>query len=110
MYGQQATKSTSVAVAPKSSAPSESAALENSASGSSGDSSAVQDFLKYAKMNPFDRMRANILRSMNVTEADLQRMTPEQRSSVEQKIKEAIEREMSEKKGQQPGSLVDMSA
>ncbi|MBR0843518.1 hypothetical protein JQ607_25250 [Bradyrhizobium liaoningense] len=74
-----------------------------------GDGSVEQDFLKYAKMNPFDRMRAGILKSMNLTEADLAKMTPDQRAAVEQKIRDAIENQL-EKKGQPPGSLVDQSA
>jgi len=77
--------------------------------GASGDSSVVQEFLKYAKMNPFDRMRAAILKSMNLSEADLANMTPDQKAAVEQKIRDAIEKQL-EKKGQQPGSLVDQSA
>ncbi|MCP3395095.1 hypothetical protein NLM27_40845 [Bradyrhizobium sp. CCGB12] len=77
--------------------------------GASGDSSVAQEFLKYAKMNPFDRMRAAILKSMNLSEADLANMTPDQRAAVEQKIRDAIEKQL-EKKGQQPGSLVDQSA
>ncbi|MCP1791806.1 hypothetical protein [Bradyrhizobium japonicum] len=75
----------------------------------SGDSSVVQEFLKYAKMNPFDRMRAAILKSMNLSEADLANMTPDQKAAVEQKIRDAIEKQL-EKKDQQPGSLIDQSA
>ncbi|MBR0823142.1 hypothetical protein JQ627_34990 [Bradyrhizobium liaoningense] len=75
----------------------------------SGDSSVVQEFLKYAKMNPFDRMRAAILKSMNLSEADLANMTPDQRAAVEQKIRDAIEKQL-EKKDQKPGSLIDQFA
>lgn len=77
--------------------------------GPSSDGSVVEEFLKYAKMNPFDRMRANILKSMNLSEADLQKMSPDQKAAVEQKIKDAIQKEL-EMKDQQPGSLVDVSA
>ncbi|MCP3402726.1 MULTISPECIES: hypothetical protein [unclassified Bradyrhizobium] len=108
-FGYQAAKATSSAAGTKAQATAGSGLSQASEDGASGDSSVVQDFLKYAKMNPFDRMRASILKSMNLTDADLAKMTPDQRAAVEQKIREAIEKEL-EKKGQQPGSLVDQSA
>src|SRR5262245_57464169 len=104
-FGYQAAKATSSATITKMSTASNRANED----GGSGDSSVVQDFLKYAKMNPFDRMRAGILKSMNLTDADLAKMPPDQRAAVEQKIKDAIEK-LLEKKDQQTGSLVDISA
>jgi hypothetical protein len=68
-----------------------------------------QEFLKYAQMNPLDRMRANILKSMGLSEADLQNMTPQQRQAVEQKIKDLIEQEF-HKNAEKKGQLVDLSA
>lgn len=68
-----------------------------------------EEFLKYARMSPMDRMRANILKSMGLTEQDLQNMSPQQRQAVEQKIKDLIEQSFhnnADKKGQ----LVDVSA
>ncbi|MDN4985617.1 hypothetical protein QY049_20860 [Bradyrhizobium sp. WYCCWR 13022] len=109
LFAYQAAKATSPTIATKTTETSTGETVQANEDGASGDSSAVADFLKYVKMNPFDRMRAGILKSMNLTDADLAKMTPDQRAAVEQKIKDAIEEQL-EKKGQQPGSLVDLSA
>jgi hypothetical protein len=109
IFGYQPAKSSSSSAASKPSATDNGGLPQASEDGASGDSSVVQDFLNYAKMNPIDRMRASILKSMNLTEADLAKMTPDQQAAVEQKIRDAIEKQL-EKKGQQPGSLIDQSA
>ncbi|MFK4653482.1 hypothetical protein ABIF97_003416 [Bradyrhizobium japonicum] len=109
IFGYQPAKAGSATGASKASVTDNGGPSQVSEDGASGDSSVVQEFLKYAKMNPFDRMRAAILKSMNLSEADLANMTPDQKAAVEQKIRDAIEKEL-EKKGQQPGSLVDQSA
>lgn len=75
----------------------------------SKDNSVVQDFLKYAKLNPFDRMRAGVLKSMNLSEADVAKMSPDQRSALEQKIRDVIEQQLN-KTTQQSGRPVDVSA
>ena len=75
----------------------------------SKDSSVVKDFLKYAKMSPFDRMRAGVLKSMNLSEADVAKMSPDQRTALEQKIRDVIEKQL-DKTTQQSGRLVDVSA
>ena len=108
-FGYQAAKATSSATVTKMSTASSRGIGQANEDGGPGDSSVVQDFLKYAKMNPFDRMRAGILKSMNLTDADLAKMPPDQRAAVEQKIKDAIEKQL-EKKQPQTGSLVDQSA
>jgi hypothetical protein len=68
-----------------------------------------QEFLKYAHMNPIDRMRANILKSMGLTEDDVKNMPPQQRQALEQKIKDLIEQEV-HKSADKKGQLVDVSA
>ena len=61
----------------------------------SGAGDAVQNFLDYAKETPAQRMRDSILKSMGLTEADLNSMDPAKRKAVEdmitQKIKDAAE-------------------
>ncbi|MDA9425000.1 hypothetical protein [Bradyrhizobium sp. CCBAU 53380] len=109
LFSYQPAKAGSSAAASKPSATNNGGLLQASDDGPSGDSSVEQDFLNYATMNPFDRMRASILKSMNLTEADLAKMTPEQQAAIEQKIRDAIETQL-EKKSQQPGSLIDRSA
>jgi hypothetical protein len=69
----------------------------------------VQQFLDLAKMNPFDRMRANILKSMGISEQDLANMSPQERQAVEDKIRQMIEQQF-KKNADQKGQVVDMSA
>ncbi|KGT78201.1 hypothetical protein MA20_18920 [Bradyrhizobium japonicum] len=109
IFGYQPAKAGSATGASKPSVTDNGGLPQANEDSASGDSSVVQEFLKYAKMNPFDRMRAAILKSMNLSEADLANMTPNQRAAVEQKIRDAIEKQL-EKKDQQPGSLIDQSA
>lgn len=69
----------------------------------------VQQFMDYAKMNPMERMRANILKSMGLTEDALKQMSPEQQKAVEQKIEQMIKQELQKNAGQ-TGQVVDVSA
>jgi hypothetical protein len=69
----------------------------------------VKQFLDYAKMSPMERMRANILKSMGLTEDDLKKMSPEQQKAVEQKIEQIIKQEL-EKNAGTTGQVVDVSA
>ncbi|WP_050424155.1 hypothetical protein [Bradyrhizobium tropiciagri] len=75
----------------------------------SSDDTVEQKFLKYAQMSPMDRMRANILKGMGLSEEDLKTMTPDQRAAVEQKIKELIEQAFQRNAGK-AGQAVDISA
>ena len=69
----------------------------------------VQQFLDYAKMDPIHRLRANILKSMGLTEDDLKNMTPEQQKAVEQKIEQLMQEQL-KKNANKPGQVVDVSA
>jgi hypothetical protein len=89
--------------------PQDAGASAQSAPGGLGDTSVEQQFLKYAQMSPMDRMRANILKSMGLSEEDLKNMTPEQQKAVEQKIKDLIEQQF-EKNAGKAGQAVDISA
>jgi hypothetical protein len=89
-------------------------AASNSASslasdGGLGAGSVEQEFLKFAKMSPLDRLRANILRDMGLNEDDLKSLSPAERSAVEQKIKQLIEEQL-QKSDAKPGQLMDVSA
>lgn len=57
---------------------------------SSSDKSVEQQFLDYGKMSPIDRMRANILKSMNLNEDQLKTMSADERQKVEDLIKEKL--------------------
>jgi len=56
-----------------------------------------------------ERMRAQILKSMGLTEDDLKKMSPEQQKAVEQKIEQIIKQELQKNAGT-TGQVVNVSA
>ena len=86
-----------------------STASSGSAGSASQDNSIVQEFLNYAKMSPIDRLRANIMKSMGLTQQDLDKMTPAQQQAVEQKIEQLIQQEL-QKNADKTGQVVNVSA
>ena len=84
------------------------ATASNSAAASQ-DNSVVQDFLNYAKESPAERLRTSILKSMGLTEQQLDQMPPAQRQAVEKKIEDIIKQKL-QQNGGQPGQLVNASA
>lgn len=78
-------------------------------SASQGDS-IVQEFLNYAKMNPIDRLRAGIMKSMNITQQQLDAMPPAEQQAVEQKIEQLIKEQLAKNTNNQSGQLVNFSA
>ncbi|MBN2751874.1 MAG: hypothetical protein JXQ84_04125 [Rhodospirillaceae bacterium] len=52
---------------------------------------ARQDFLDYMDMDPMERMRAQILGGMGMTEDQLAALPPEERKKIEDKIRQIIE-------------------
>lgn len=68
--------------------------------------SAVDEFMKWASMTPAQRMRANMLASMGLTEEKVAAMSPEDRAKVEAKIKEMIEAKI-KREPPKTGQLVD---
>jgi hypothetical protein len=67
-----------------------------------------EEFLSYARMSPMERMRASILKSMNMTEDDLNAMSADARKKVEQKIEELIKQEIEKDLGKK-GVLIDIA-
>lgn len=53
--------------------------------------SVESEFLKWAKMNPIERLRAAILESKGLDENSLKAMPAEEREAIEKEIREAIE-------------------
>jgi hypothetical protein len=100
-------------VASTTASPGASAGGANAASaladGASGGDSVAQDFLNYAKMSPIERLRANIMKSMGLTQQQFDSMTPAQQQAVEQKIEQLIKQEL-QKNANASGQLVDQSA
>jgi TPP-dependent pyruvate/acetoin dehydrogenase alpha subunit len=60
-------------------------------------------------MDPMERLRANILKSMGLTEDDLKNMSPEQKKAVEDKIAQLIKEQLEKNQGK-TGQVVDVSA
>jgi hypothetical protein len=77
--------------------------------GAAQDNSVAQQFLNYAKMSPMERLRANILKSMGLTEDQLKALPPDQQKAVEQKIQQIIQQEMQKNAGK-TGQVVNLSA
>lgn len=67
------------------------------------------EFLKWAKMTPAERMRANILSSMGMTEEEVAALGPKERQAVEAEIKRRVEEQLV-KNDKRPGQLVDVRA
>ena len=74
-----------------------------------GGDDVAKQFMDYAKMSPIERMRAQILKSMGLTEDDLKKMSPEQQKAVEQKIEQIIKQELQKNAGT-TGQVVNVSA
>jgi hypothetical protein len=108
-FGSTATRTKSNTSAASSTSSIDPASSLRSGKLSSKGNDVVQEFLDYAKMDPMERLRANILKSMGLTEDDLKNMSPEQQKAVEQKIEQLI-REQLEKNANKPGQLVNRSA
>lgn len=67
----------------------------------------TQEFMKWAKMSPAERMRANVLSSMGLSEEEVAAMPPEKRQAIEAEIKKKIEEQLA-RKGDAPGRMIDM--
>lgn len=76
--------------------------------GGQAPSAIKDDFLKYATMSPLERMRANILKGMDLTEAQLGALPKEEQQKIEDKIKDSIGKMVSG--DGRKGQLVDVSA
>lgn len=62
-----------------------------------GTQDAVEEFLKFAAMTPEEKMRYLILQSMDMTEEELQQMSPEARAALEEEIAMRMKEKMKEK-------------
>lgn len=67
------------------------------------------EFLKWAKMSPGERMRADILSSMGLDADKVAAMSPEEQKKVEDKVREMIEEKLRQG-AKKPGLLVDQKA
>lgn len=69
--------------------------------------SVQEEFLAYAKMNPVERIRAEYLKSHDLSEEKLASMSPEERQKIEDEIRREIERKI-KRMVEQKGSIVNL--
>jgi len=86
--------------------------LSASPSAPMNQTSAKDEFLKYAAMSPAEKMRANMLASLGVTEEELKAMSPEERAKIEQKLKDMIKQQVENdpNKKDKTGQIADILA
>jgi hypothetical protein len=84
-----------------------------SASKSSGLSakapSVVQQFLEYANMTPAERMQADMLSQLGLTEDQFKAMTPAEQQKVEDKIQQMIKQQAEQSNDKRTGLITDIS-
>ncbi len=71
---------------------------------------AEEEFLEYAQMTPAERMRANVLQEMNLTEDQLKSMDAETREKIENEIRERIKEKVENSAEAKTGVMVDKDA
>lgn len=87
---------------------SKSTGTPSKAAASTASDGVTGDFLKYANMSPMERMRANILKSLDLTEDKLSALPQEARQKIEGQIKDQIRKLMANSGG--TGQLVSILA
>jgi hypothetical protein len=97
---------------PTTSTGSSSASTPSAPATSDDTSSALQWFTNYMSETPAQHMRDSILKSLGLTQADLDKMTPEKRQAVEDEITKRLKDQALNQTGgnKKPGALVDVSA
>lgn len=81
----------------------------NSSSSSVSPSSPADEFLKYARMSPAERIRAAILEEMGITEEELEGMDASQREAIEKQIAERIKDKIKDAAEEKTGMIVDVT-
>jgi hypothetical protein len=102
------TKPSSVASPSSSVAPS-SSGLTLTGQSDQGNST-VQQFLEYAKMTPAQRIFADMLNQLGITEDQYKAMPPAEQQKVEQKVQQMIKDQVQNGGGKQTGMITDISA
>jgi hypothetical protein len=71
--------------------------------------SSADELADYVKMTPAQRLSADLLKKLGLTEEELAAMPPEKRQGVEAKIAELVKQQMQES-GEKKGTMVNISA
>lgn len=74
------------------------------------DRSVRQDFLNFAKMSVPERIRAQYLKDIGMTEKDMASLTDKQREEIEEKIRQQIEAALGNATQKKVGGLADILA
>ena len=77
--------------------------------GSSSAQSVTQQFLAYANMTPTQRMQADMLSQLGLTEAQYKAMSPAAQQKVDEKIQQMIKRQAEESNDKRSGLITDIS-
>lgn len=85
----------------------ESNAQESSANSKS---EVVTEFLKWAKMSPAERIRAQYLEAHGLSEEAMKSMSPKERQKIEDEIAELIKEKLGQEGDQPTGTVVDQLA
>ncbi len=68
---------------------------------------AAQQFLEYANMTPAERLHAQMLAKLGLTEDQFKAMDPAAQQKVEDKIREMIKQQLSESSDKRTGMITD---
>ena len=79
----------------------------NAPAGASEGKSAYDEFKEYMQKSPAERMREQVLKSLGLTEEELDAMPPEKREQVEKGIGERMREMIAMQDGQAPGRQED---
>ena len=101
--------SSKVPVTPGAAAPSSTAA-SSTTPGANSANSAVQQFEQYANMTPAQRLHAQMLAKLGLTEDQFKAMSPADQQKVEDKIRDMIKKQLSESNDTRTGMITDKSA
>lgn len=71
--------------------------------------SAEQKFLEYANMSPAERLHAQVLAELGLTEDQFKAMSPADRQKTEDKIREMIKQQVANGTDKRTGMITDKS-
>jgi hypothetical protein len=71
---------------------------------------AAQQFLAYANMTPAQRLHAQMLAKLGLTEDQFKAMSPADQQKVEDKIRDMIKKQLSESNDKRTGMITDKTA
>jgi hypothetical protein len=77
---------------------------------SSQDNSIVQQFMQFANMSPAQRMFAQMLNKLGISQDQFNAMSPADQQKVEQQIQQMIKQQAQDNGDKQSGLITDISA